>query len=55
MSGYEIVSTILEAYIALILTAEYFFGRSDTDIKREESRKRKKKIEFESLTNGEMK
>lgn len=36
------LDTILEAYIAYILTMEYYWGRSDTDIKREERRKAKK-------------
>jgi len=29
-----------EAYIAYILTREYYWGRSDTDIKREVARKK---------------
>ncbi len=37
------LDTILEAYIAYILTREYYFGRSDTDLKREETRKAKKR------------
>lgn len=37
------VDTVLEAYIALILTLEYFLGRSDIDIKREEKRRQTKK------------
>ena len=55
MSLYEIVQTILEAYIAGILTAEYFWGRSDTDMKNEAKRKRKfrEKYNFERLTIGE--
>ena len=36
------LDTILEAYIAYILTMEYFYGRSDTDIKREEKRRKTK-------------
>jgi hypothetical protein len=55
MTIYEILSVFLEGYIALILTAEYFFGRSDTDMKNEARRKRKfrEKYKFESLTMGE--
>lgn len=57
MSTYEVLSLIFDSYICLILSAEYFFGRSDVDIKREASRKRKarEKYRFESLTSGEMK
>ena len=48
------LDTILEAYIAYILTREYYYGRSDSDLKKEEKRKQaKKKPEFESLTTGE--
>ncbi|HWY33807.1 MAG TPA: hypothetical protein VNX68_04125 [Nitrosopumilaceae archaeon] len=56
MSIYEALSLLVETYIAGILTAEYFFGRSDTDMKSEARRKRKfrDKYRFESLTNGEM-
>lgn len=55
MSPYEIIQTVLEAYIAGILTAEYFWGRSDTDMKSEARRKRKfrEKYHFERLTIGE--
>jgi hypothetical protein len=55
MTAYEIVSTILEAYIAGVLTAEYFYGRSDTDMKNEAKRKKKlrEKYRFDSLTEGE--
>lgn len=55
MSTYEVVSILLEAYIAGVLTAEYFFGRSDTDIKREAVRKKaaREKYKFETLTSGE--
>lgn len=34
------LDTALEAYIAYILTREYYWGRSDTDIKREVARKK---------------
>lgn len=48
------LDTILEAYIALILTLEYFWGRSDADLKREEKRKQtKRRHNFENLTEGE--
>lgn len=39
------LDTILEAYIAYILTMEYYFGRSDTDLKKEEKRKAKKRVD----------
>lgn len=58
--GYNMVEihscldTILEAYIAVILTVEYFYGRSDSDIKKEEKRKAsKRKLVFDQLTQGE--
>jgi len=45
---------LLEAYIAVILTLEYYWGRSDTDIRREEKRKAKKREpRYDSLTTGE--
>lgn len=55
MSLYEALSLIFDTYICLILSAEYFFGRSDVDIKREANRKRKarEKYRFEQLTDGE--
>lgn len=34
------LDTGLETYIAYILTREYYWGRSDTDIKREVARKK---------------
>ena len=57
MTFYEVSQTILEAYIAGILTAEYFWGRSDTDMKNEAKRKRKfrEKYRWENLTEGESK
>lgn len=56
MSLYEILALVCDAYICAILTAEYFFGRSDRDMKSEARRKRKfrEKYRFENLTNGEM-
>ncbi len=48
------IDTILEAYIAVVLTVEYLWGRSDTDIKKEEKRKQaKREPRFENLTTGE--
>lgn len=54
MSTYEAISTMLEAYIAGILTAEYFFGRSDMDMRNEaKKRKLREKYSFECLTMGD--
>lgn len=55
MHGY--IDTFLELYIAIILTVEYLWGRSDTDIKSEAKRKNKarEKYRFETLTTGESK
>ncbi len=39
------LDTLLELYICFILTMEYFWGRSDSDIKHEEKRKRAAKKE----------
>lgn len=52
---HEWLDTLLEAYICLILTLEYFWGRSDMDIKNEVRRKKKarEKYNFEQLTQGE--
>ncbi len=51
---HEWLNTLLELYICAILTAEYFYGRSDADIKREEKRKQaKRKLNFETLNQGE--
>ena len=47
------IDTVLEAYIAIILTIEYLWGRSDTDLKKEEKRAKKSKPQWESLTTGE--
>lgn len=57
MTVYEIISLITEIYICGILTLEYFWGRSDMDIKNEEKKRRKYKTkpDFENLTTGEMK
>lgn len=40
MDWHHWLDTALEAYIAYILTREYYWGRSDTDIKREVARKK---------------
>jgi len=48
----------MDFYICFILTVEYFFGRSDMDIKNEEKKKakiRREKYRFEFLTIGEHK
>lgn len=53
---HEWIDTLLELYIAIILTVEYLWGRSDTDIKKEEKRRAaKRKPEFDGLNQGEMK
>ena len=46
-----------EVYICVILTLEYLWGRSDTDIKKEAKRRKqaKEKYGFENLTDGESK
>lgn len=46
---------LVSLYSAFILTVEYFWGRSDTDIKREAVRKKaaREKYKFETLTDGE--
>lgn len=55
MSLYEILSLLLETSILAILVAEYFWGRSDTDMRNEARRKRKfkEKYNFERLCVGE--
>jgi hypothetical protein len=55
MSWHELIQDGFEFYICIILTLEYFFGRSDMDIKNEAKRKKKarEKYSFESLTSGE--
>ena len=55
---YEWSMWIMELYICLILTVEYLWGRSDTDIKNEAKTKakiRKERHQFDQLTTGEMK
>ena len=52
----EWLMLIAEYYLCGILTIEYFFGRSDTDIKKEESRKANRKkmtLPEQNLTDGE--
>jgi hypothetical protein len=55
MTAYEVLSLLAEAYVAGILTVEYFFGRSDMDMKSEVKRKKKmrEKYRFEVLNDGE--
>lgn len=40
MDWHKWLDTALETYIAYILTREYYWGRSDTDIKREVARRK---------------
>jgi hypothetical protein len=45
-------------YICVILTIEYIWGRSDTDIRAETKKRskiRREKYRFDELTTGEMK
>ena len=53
---HEWIRDAMDLYICLILTIEYLWGRSDTDIKKEAKRKAKarQKYDFDSLTDGEM-
>lgn len=46
---------IVETAILIVLLMEYFYGRSDTDIKREAVRKKaaRDKYKFDTLTSGE--
>jgi hypothetical protein len=55
MSVYEILALLFDAYIAGILTVEYFWGRSDADMRNEVKKKRKlrEKYRFEHLSIGE--
>lgn len=52
MDWHHWLDTALEAYIAYILTREYYWGRSDTDIKREMTRKKaaREKLRTEAAT-----
>ena len=52
MTGYEIISTILELYICWILTKEYNY---DKDKYERNAQRKKRKFEFEHLTKGEHK
>lgn len=53
----ELATFFVDVLILIVLLAEYFFGRSDTDIKREVTRKKaaREKYKFETLTTGEHK
>lgn len=55
MNWHELIQDGLELYVCVILTLEYLWGRSDTDIKNEVKRKKKarEKYNFENLTSGE--
>jgi predicted nucleic acid-binding protein len=53
MNWHELLRDAFDLYICVILTVEYFYGRSDTDLKKEEKRRAKKRPEFEHLTVGE--
>lgn len=56
MTLYEVLSLILEAYISVMLTVEYFWGRSDMDMRNEAKKKRKmrEKYNYERMCIGEM-
>ena len=53
----DYVAVILDFYICVILTIEYFFGRSDTDIRNEDKKKRRirRETHIEHLAIGEHK
>lgn len=55
MNWHELLRDGFDLYICLILTLEYFYGRSDLDIKNEAKRKKKarEKYRFEFLNIGE--
>lgn len=55
MNWHEWMRDGFDLYICVILTLEYLWGRSDTDIKNEAKRKRKarEKYNFENITKGE--
>ena len=57
MHFYDVTMWLMELYICVILTIEYLWGRSDTDIKNEAKKKYKarEKYRFEHLTDGEHK
>ncbi len=51
------LTDIAEIYICVILTVEYFWGRSDTDIKREAKRRiraKKEAKEAETIRDAEV-
>jgi len=52
----EWLMILLDFYICVILTIEYFWGRSDSDLKNEAKKKtkiRRERYQFENLTTGE--
>jgi hypothetical protein len=51
----EWIAIILDLYICIILTVEYLWGRSDTDLKNEAKKKSKIRRDrhFEELNVGE--
>jgi hypothetical protein len=54
----EWVMIALDFYICVILTIEYFWGRSDSDLKNEAKKKtkmRRERYQFESLNVDEHK
>jgi hypothetical protein len=55
MNWHELIQDVLELYVCIILTVEYFYGRSDSDIKSEAKRKKKarERYSFDSLNVGE--
>lgn len=50
-----VIICVSDVISSIFLVVEYFFGRSDTDMKSEAKRKRKfrEKYQFETLTKGE--
>lgn len=57
MKFYDLTMWFMELYICAILTFEYFWGRSDMDLKNEAKKKakiRKEKHAFDELNVGEM-
>jgi hypothetical protein len=57
MTEYQLLIVICVADVcsSILLFVEYFWGRSDTDMKSEAKRKKKfrEKYRFETLTTGE--
>jgi len=54
---YDVTMWFMEAYICFILTVEYLWGRSDTDLRNEEKKKTRIRREkhMDGLTIGESK